>query len=170
MYVDSRHRCIFQQDGIRNSQFVWSTMFGNCFSPNMLLVARVLGEGDSDSLPRLCYASLYLRLPTLCVFKLLCVGRRGADAYPCDKPVVEGGSCTPLLSWCVSCVSCGSRWILTVLSLVQLRARLSHCFTPSLLDFVLRCTWAAHSPEWLLHACETWHEYPEGFGSPLVMQ
>lgn len=44
----------------------------------MLLVARVLRERDSDSA---CYTSLHPRLPTLCIFKLLCVSRRGADVH-----------------------------------------------------------------------------------------
>ena len=115
-------------------------MFENCFSPNLLLVARVLKEEDNDST---CYASPHPRLPTWCMFTILCVAKRRADAHPCDKPLVEGGSCTPLLSWHVSCVICGRRWILTVLSPVWFRARLSHCLTPSWLDFALPRTCSA---------------------------
>lgn len=129
-------------------------MFGNCFSPNLLLVARVLREGENDST---CDTSPHTWLPTWCTFKLLCVAERGADAHPCDKPLVEGGSCTPLLSWCVSCVIGGGRWILTVLSLVWLRARLSHCLTSSWLDFVLPWTCSALPAVWhaVLNGCFT---------------
>ena len=107
--------------------------------------------------------------PTGCTFKLLCVVKRGAGAQTCDKPLVEGHSCTPPLSQRAGCVVCGSEWILTLLSPVRVRARLSPCLTPSLLDFVLpwACSalpdcgtrsWTAASWLWnvVTVACRLW--------------
>lgn len=112
---------------------------GIAFLLTCYLPARVEEEGDDD---QTCYAS-----PTWSVFKLVCVAKMGTHG-PYDKPLVEGGSCVPLLSWFASFVICGSRWILTVLLVVWVTARLGHCFTLSLLDFVLPCTCSTLPTVW----------------------
>lgn len=68
--VNSRPYSFFQREWIWNNQFVWGTVFGNCFSPNLLFTARVEGEGDNDSI---CEAS-----STWAIFKLVC-SQGGAD-------------------------------------------------------------------------------------------